>query len=203
MRRALVPVHAGVLSALGMLVTRPGRLLTRTWLCALETLDDAEVNRQIEALAEQGAASLAAEGVERGHLEAVFTLDMRYRGQAYTLNVPWLGTSATLGAFHARHEQRYGHHLDLAVELVNLRVSLAAPAPAVTLAAAPSEATPMGEAQVHGCSIPVPLVDRIALSVGAPLRGPAVITDADATTWLAPGWIARRDGTGNVQLERD
>jgi len=203
MRRALVPVHAGVLSALGMLVTRPGRLLTRTWLCALETLDDVEVNRQLEALVEQGAASLAAEGVERGHLEAVFSLDLRYRGQAYTLNLPWLGRSATLEAFHARHEQRYGHRLDLPMELVNLRVSLAAPAPAVTLAAAPSQAAPMRQAHVHGFSAPIPLVDRAALGVGAPLLGPAVITDADATTWLAPGWIAWRDGIGNVQLERD
>jgi hypothetical protein len=30
----MVPIHAKVLSALGMLVTPPGRLLTRTWLAS-------------------------------------------------------------------------------------------------------------------------------------------------------------------------
>ena len=47
MRHAMVPVQAGVLSALGMLVTPPGRLLTRTWLGLLEKRTDPEIERHL------------------------------------------------------------------------------------------------------------------------------------------------------------
>jgi N-methylhydantoinase A len=48
----------------------------------------------------------------------------------------------------------------------------------------------------------VPVLVRAALAVGASQEGPAVILDEVATTWLAPGWRALRDGAGNLLLSR-
>ncbi len=202
MGRALVPANAGVLSALGMLVARPGRVLTRTWPGLLGEMEDPAVSRALQTLAEQGAASLAAEAVSGDSLEGTNSLDLRYRGQSYCLNLPWQGRTATLAQFHALHERRYGHRLDLPVELVNLRVVLKAPAPKLRLVAAPRVLSPLVQVRVHGCAEPVPLVSRTALGIGEPLRGPAVITDAESTTWLAPDWVATRDPSGNLALER-
>jgi N-methylhydantoinase A/oxoprolinase/acetone carboxylase beta subunit len=33
--------------------------------------------------------------------------------------------------------------------------------------------------------------------------GPAVIAEATATTWIAPGWTARAHDSGSLLLERD
>jgi N-methylhydantoinase A len=59
MTRALVPVHAGVLSALGMLVTPAGRTLTRTRLGLLAEIGDAEIEAALDHLAESGIAELS------------------------------------------------------------------------------------------------------------------------------------------------
>ncbi len=208
MTRAMVPERAGVLSALGMLVTPPGRLLTRTWLGLLAEREDAEVAAAIEQLADEGAAALAAEGVAPDAIRREYSLDLRYRGQSYSLNLGWRGRASTADAFRALHRERYGHDLDLPVELVNLRVRLTAAAPLVSLAVNADEAplspetAASGLAKVFGCEHPVPMLTRAALAVGENRDGPAVILDEVATTWLAPGWRALRDDAGNLLLSR-
>jgi N-methylhydantoinase A len=203
-RQAMVPVHAGVLSALGMLAAPPGRLLTRTWLGPLSERSDAEVEARLGALAEHGAAELAREGEMVARLRSDFSLDLRYIGQSYTLNLRWQGVEATERAFHRLHAERYGHRLDLPVELLNLRVRVTAPPPRLSLSPPPP---PLGEggrwrASVTGCPEPVPVIQRTELAGQPRLCGPAVIIDAVATTWLAPGWEARLDALGNLRLQR-
>jgi N-methylhydantoinase A len=200
MARALVPERAGVLSALGMLVTPPGRLLVRTRLGLLEGLDEAELASAFGALARQGQQSLAREGVEPSSLTREYSVDLRYRGQSYTLNLSWRGRSKTADAFHALHRARYGHLLDLPVELVNLRVRLTAEPYRLTFPPASVERAAPQTTHVAGLDRPVPMLRRAA--IGSPLTGPAVILDDVATTWLAPGWRASRDRAGNLLLSR-
>ena len=212
MTRALVPARAGVLSALGMLVTPPGRLLTRTWLGLLAEREDKEVIAALDALAEQGMRALAEEGVDAATLTREDSLDLRYRGQSCALNVLWQGGVATANAFTDLHLARYGHQLDLPVELLNLRVRLTAPAQAVTLPElafppAPESSsesfrnlTPRSPSARESAPGPVAVLARATLAVGSRLPGPAVILDDVATTWLAPGWRAVCDRDGNLLL---
>jgi N-methylhydantoinase A len=212
MTRALVPERAGVLSALGMLAAPTGRLLTRAWLGPLAERGDREVDAALAHLAAEGIGALVAEGVPAATVERTDSLDLRYRGQSCTLNLPWAGGAHTAAAFHELHAARYGHDLDLPVELVNLRVRLTAPAraptlPAVADAAAASPAVPDAPApqasvQVAGCAEQVPVRRRAQLPTGTRVSGPAVILDDVATTWLAPGWRAERDRWGNLLLRR-
>ena len=200
MRRALVPERAGVLSALGMLVTPPGRLLTRTWLGLLAERDDSTIAEALSDLAAGGVAALRAEGIDPGTLRREDSLDLRYRGQSYTLNLPWQGRTATAEAFQELHRARYGHDLDLPVELVNLRARLTAPAHALSLPPVESEPAAAQTATVVGCASPVAVVQRGAIAAGKTIVGPAVILDTVATTWLAPNWRATRDALGNLLL---
>jgi N-methylhydantoinase A len=155
--------------------------------------------------------ALAAEGVETASLRREDSLDLRYRGQSYSLNLRWQGKAATAKAFTALHSARYGHDLDLPVELLNLRVRLTAPAHAVVLPppdlsqpiAAPAPAGSDQPLSAAPASTTEPrVVARTALAVGAALAGPAVILDDVATTYLAPGWQAIRDHAGNLLLSR-
>jgi N-methylhydantoinase A len=203
MRRAMVPVHAGVLSALGMLATPPGRLLTRTWLGRLDQRSDAQIEGRLDALAQEGIAALVREGQECEGLRLESSLDLRYRGQSYTLNLDWRGLEATAEAFHRLHRERYGHRLDLPVELVNLRVRVTA-APTAPVLATPEVGAGgrVHRVVVAGCADPVPVLERTALVGAARLPGPAVILDTVATTWLAPGWGVQSDALGNLHLDR-
>jgi len=204
MHRALVPLHAGVLSALGMLATRPGRQLSRTRLGLLAEQDGGTLEREFAALAGQGRAELAAEGVDPARVVAEYSLDLRYAGQSYTLEVPWQGLTASAEDFEARHQGRYGHRLGLPVELVNLRVLLRGPAAAFDLPALARGGAPMPyrHSPVHGLALPVPVVDRAELAAGAEMQGPALITETVATTWVEAGWRCQVDRVGNLRLER-
>ena len=204
MRKAMVPLHAGVLSALGMLVTPPGRLLTQTWLGRLDERSDHQIERHLEALAAEGVAALVREGLDSARLHVASSLDLRYVGQSYTLNVCWEGRDATADAFHRLHRARYGHRLELPIELVNVRVRVRGEAPSLVLTGAGGKIAHRGERRVSvaGCEDPVPVLERAALVGSGPLLGPAVVLDKVSTTWLAQGWIARLDASGSLLLER-
>lgn len=203
---ALAPVHAGVLSALGMLASPAGRTLTRTHLGALANLDDSEIDAALGTLAKEGESELRLEGAADRGLRFEHSLDLRYCGQSYTLNIPWEGGIRTAETFHRRHAESYGHRLDLPVELVNLRVRVRAPA--LSLSLPPMEVSPrphppaVRTLRAHGCARPAPVYSRSELAGCLPVPGPTVIADPVSTLWVAPGWQVRLDAVGNLWLAR-
>jgi N-methylhydantoinase A len=206
MSRALVPVHAGVLSALGMLTAPRARQLSRTLTGVLESFSEDFLMQQLRKLAETGNSELLAEGVDEAEIETGFSLDLRYRGQSYTLNLPWQGITATAAAFHAAHEQRYGHRLSTDVELVTLRCGLHSHPPDISLPAISGDAGGDVEPRpvtVAGYDDAVPAWPRAAMHAGQLISSPALVTETVATTWLPAGWSCTVDPVGNLLLERE
>jgi len=204
MRTAMVPVQGGVLSALGMLVARPGRQLSRTLMRLLDEGDlDQRVENELARLSAQAARALGTEGIDMADCDQQSSVDLRYQGQSYTLNLPWQGAVATATAFHRSHEARYGHALDQPVELVTLRLAVRGRGSDFALDRLSSEGKMPGPLF---CTMPegdeVPLFHREALPSGFELTGPAIIAEQVATTWVAPGWRCRVDGYGNLLLSR-
>ena len=202
MRRALVPVHAGVLSALGMLVARPARHLSRTHTGLLADVDETAIAAMLSALADQGRAALLAEGVAATDIESRASIDLRYRGQSYAINLPWTGRDATAEAFHRQHATLYGHRLAQPVELVTLRVKLQGAAGTIPLAETTGAASACTHADFPGCATPVVVIPRAGLRAAENLVGPALITETVSTTWLAPGWRCTVHASGSLLLER-
>ncbi len=203
MRHALVPVYAGVLSALGMLAAPRGRELSRTVRGELDTFDEGALERRFAELRAHGAAALAAEGVPVERITAQRKADLRYQGQSYTLTVPWQGREAAAQAFHSLHRTRYGHRMERPIELVNLRLALHGPDPELPMARLQggAEGTPEGKAMLFGVADPVEVWSREVLRPGQTIDGPALITERVSTTYLAPGWRCRVDPIGNLVLE--
>jgi N-methylhydantoinase A len=177
---AIVPAHGGVLSALGMLVARPERQLSRTLARPVADLDAATVDDAFAALEADAARD-------------------------FSLSLTWDGDLDGLAdRFHEAHEARYGHRLDAAVEVVTARLRASGPGAAPSLDDAPAgTGTPAGTVPVAGIDAAVPLWHRGELGAGQRVPGPAVIAEATATTWIAPGWTARAHGSGSLLLERD
>ncbi|MDH3900739.1 MAG: hydantoinase/oxoprolinase family protein [Gammaproteobacteria bacterium] len=205
MTHALVPVHAGVLSALGMLAAPRARQLSHTLTGELAGFDAGMLDRELQALAATGRAELIAEGIREQDIDTAYSLDLRYHGQSYTLMLPWQGIEKTAQAFHAEHEQRYGHYLPTPVELVNIRCNLHGRQPKIDLpevSMQSDEQPASSDARLTGYENEVPVWRREQLYQGQEITGPALITETVATTWLPAGWNCRVDRVGNLQLER-
>ena len=131
------------------------------------------------------------------------SVDLRYRGQSYTLNLPWADAPATAEAFHRLHQERYGHRMDQPVELVTLRLAVTAPGSGFAL---PRLESQQGQPLAGLCRLPgnieVPRWRREQLPPGTRLQGSAIISEQVATTWLAEGWSCEVDDFGNLLLDR-
>ncbi|MCW8828299.1 MAG: hydantoinase/oxoprolinase family protein [Gammaproteobacteria bacterium] len=205
MRQAMVPVHAGVFSALGMLAASRGRQLSRTHRGLLAEITAGELEVLFDELRDEGEHSLREE-LPEGELRLNASLDLRYRGQSYTLNVPWQGSvEGSASAFHQAHEGRYGHRLELPLELVNLRLQLRGPRSELPLGLIRDGAGDAfsGRAVLHGIDGTVELLARERLRGGDEIIGPALITEQVSTTFLAPQWRGYVDPHGNLMLQRD
>lgn len=208
MKQAMVPVHAGVLSALGMLVAPRQRHLSHSHTRLLGTLDVSETQTLFDQLIEQGVESLVREGARLEQISFSRRVDLRYQGQSYSLTTDWQEPAKLDHTFHQLHETRYGHSLDLPVELVTLRVRLQAEAHTLDLAKAVRHVTiskvkeKPGTTELYGIEKSVPVYQREQLSPGVEITGPALITETIATCFIAPGWHCIRDVNGSLLLSR-
>jgi N-methylhydantoinase A len=202
LERALVPLHAGVLSALGMLLAPRQRLLSHALQALLAELPERKIETLLEELRQTAVEELRAEGVMEKDTATFYSLDLRYSGQSYTLQVPWQGSAASARAFHESHEREYGHRMELPVELVNVRVLVRAPAPPVEMPLwkASAEGVPECQTQVQGYEAPVGVRFRDSLRMGEVLRGPALVYDTVATTFIDRNWRGEIDRYGNLMV---
>jgi N-methylhydantoinase A len=131
---------------------------------------------------------------------------MRYHGQGGEVPVGWVDDAAGVeAAFGAAHEALYGFKLDAAIELVTLRIEATGrmPAPLRPVLPSGSGAKAYGRQTVHFASgtSEVPLYDRATLGAGDRIDGPAIVTQLDATTLVAPGWSGEVHPSGAILLE--
>ena len=205
MRSALVPVHAGVLSALGMLAARPGRELSKTLAVPLAEQNVADLETEFAGLLDLGVAALIAEGLPEKIIETEKSLDLCYKGQSFTLNIEWSqDLSQAIVLFHEAHEQRYGHQLSVPVELINIRVSVKGKTAELSIPslAKSHQKKPVEQVKIYGVEEAVDVWHRQDLVADQLLTGPAIIMEAVSTTYVATGWCCRVDQMGNLHLTK-
>lgn len=201
MQECIVPVHSGVLSALGMLTASPGREMVQTRTGLLEAMGDDELGQGLDALADRGGEELRGEGIEPATPKR--SLDLRYRGQTFTLNIPFESRNQAADDFGAAHERLYGHRLDKPIELVNLRVHVEGSRRQLELPAVDPE--PQAEdrtARLVGFDQETRVVRRETLAPGTTFEGPVLVTERHSTTLVKPGWAGEVDEAGNLRLRQ-
>jgi N-methylhydantoinase A len=146
------------------------------------------------------------------------SLDLRYRGQAFELNVA-VGDARNVlpalevieDAFHRQHEAMYGHaNRDASIELVNARLvafgAVPKPAPEPYRSATRSLDDALAERRrvwFGGRALDCPVWERERLPERAELAGPAIVEEFGATTVMLPGWRGALDDHGNMRLEHN
>jgi N-methylhydantoinase A len=201
-RSALVPVNGGVLSAFGMLVAPRERQLSRTCQGLLAELNDIQMSTWFAELENDGKQQLAAEGIPVASITVQTSVDLRYSGQSFTLNINWIDCKQTIGAFHQEHEQRYGHRLNQAVELVNLRIALSATTHQISLPTVSMDRESPQRLNLYAIDKPASLLARDQLQIGKTYPGPLLISEQTATTLVGANWQVTRDPLGILHLER-
>jgi N-methylhydantoinase A len=204
MCQAMVPAAAGVLSALGMLVAPRGRQMSRTLRGLLDDQDSASLQVAFRRLADQGLDELHEEGVQRDAVDCGYSLDLRYAGQSFSINVPFNTLGGAAEAFHEMHRQRFGHRLDVPVEVVNLRVALSAAGeqPVLQECETTGSGRPLEFAELVGFTGEVPVWKPADLAFSQSFDGPLLVVDDVATVLVEPGWMLRKGGDGSLLLTK-
>jgi N-methylhydantoinase A len=194
-----------VLSALGILLADVVRDHARTVMLSSDAIRDIE--RPFTELEEKARAEFAAEGLT-GVPE--YSLDLRYGGQGYELNVPWnrQSPSSSMEEFHRSHQQRYGFcDPEKPVQIVNLRLRMTASAePHVParheLVPGDGRAACYAERSIFFDDgfLPSRFYHREQLSPGDAMDGPAMITEYTSATILPPGTRASVDAFANLVI---
>ncbi len=210
MRAVLVPLFPGGLSALGILRADVVKELSRTVLLAADEVirSPNKLSAMLRALQREGTRVLRAEGFESNKTRFRHSLDMRYRGQAYELNVAASGN--IVAAFHRAHEIRYGYHNpNQQVEIVNIRcrsTGITEKPPQARLATRKQSdraaSTQTLQLVFNGRPQKARLYLRDDLRARDIFSGPAVVAEYSATTLVPPGWKARVDVYGQIILSR-
>jgi N-methylhydantoinase A len=199
-RRVVVPSHPGLLSAWGAASADIQRDYVRTILLTNPSV--AKLRALFIPLARAARADLRAEGLRPALCVIVRTVDVRYQGQSYEITLPF--DARLTAAFHTAHRKLYGYaDLGRPIEVVNLRVrgcARHAPLQRQPFTSQPAQPPVGHRVRWDGRWLQASAYSRAHLAIATRIRGPAVITEFSATTFIPPGWRASVHRSGHLVL---
>ena len=203
--RVIVPALPGALSAFGILVSDVVKDYSRTVLWRVATkIPGPELQREFRRLRMNAREQFRSEEW-KGAIQFEESVDMRYRGQGYELNVP--ANKTLLRDFHAEHARRYGYsHPEREVEIVTLRLRVRLKSPQEKLRPRPSHLRLRASVRkepviLEGKSVKAAVYERESLARRKKYSGPAVVTEYSATTVIpsdARFWL---DSAENLMIQ--
>lgn len=186
-RKIVIPVHAGLFSAYGLLAADLSRTFTLPVLSTNEALSP-----YFEQLTADAAKSLKAEGFREYELKEF--VDFRYRGQSYDLTLPYDQSADMKKNFAARHRQLYGYDSADEVEIVNAKIRAIVRTSTTRVKGDRISGQEVGTSSSErnvwfgGEFSRVPIFTREELPLGSHGSGPCVIEEYDSTLVINPGW---------------
>jgi 5-oxoprolinase (ATP-hydrolysing) len=210
MDTVFIPRLAGVLSAYGIGLADQVVVREQSIEMALEEAALPAVRAAAETLGAAARDALVAQGAAAERIEIVVTAQVRYDGTGAALPVALLGDVVGMrAAFTAVHRERFGfaspgRGLVVASIMVEAR---AAGEPVVAEPAARrvgGSAEPVEVVTLYcgGETRQAPVLARDALCSGDVVAGPALVSEAHATTIVEPGWAAEITARNDMVLRR-
>lgn len=211
----LVPSSPGTLCATGALINDMSRDWVRTYRCLVDQQVMDAIGNEFADLENVARTWLASQPVELDSSEVSFSVDMRYVGQAYEIEV-MLGAEGVkdaeemVDAFHRRHESIHSHSdIEASVEIVNLRVRAVGRTKKLQIAppkqgdAETPEPCEIRQLLFQGGAVDGAVYRRKDLTIGSVFRGPAIVEQEDTTIVVPPDFWGRVDESGNILIRRD
>jgi N-methylhydantoinase A len=215
--RVLVPVNAGVGSAVGLLRAPVAYETVRGRLMRLGSFEAASVNRLFAEMRAE-AEAIVRRGAPAAKLVEQRSAFMRYRGQGHEIAVELPVRDLTAAdrstireLFEAVYRRLYSRPIPgVEIEILSWVVAVSAPsegqlgAPTRERASKPKPASRRPIFDPHtGEFEEVDIYRRPDLAPGARISGPAVIAEDETSTVVSPLFDARIDRFGYIELTRN
>lgn len=219
----LIPKASPTFSALGTLVANPGIDEERSFTCSASNPDLEQLRSLWQELGAKAAQYFVDANFSHAAINAVYQLNMRYRGQNWALTFDMhtgqgiddlsfvddrLGERA-LAAFNQRHMAEFGHVREAELpEIVGVRLktTVVTPAPVVARghSAEPTTATPYAHrrANLGAGFASTPVYRGGDLQAGSEIAGPAILEETFTTVVVYPGWKVNVDDAGDYEMTR-
>lgn len=216
--RVVIPLGAGVTSALGCLAAPLSFESVRSLPGLLETTDWESVNGLYSEMESWGRDMLANSGVPEDQVRLTRTADMRLVGQIHEINVPvpddtlaQNSTEVIESDFHQIYQQLYSRrNLSIPIEVQNWRLLVSGPQPILNLQEQIVEPNADARVALNGSRpayfanangfVECPVYHRYKLAAGAEISGPAIIEEEESTTIIRPGDSASIDRWLNLLI---
>ena len=217
LKSALIPRYPGINSALGCTIADMRHDFVQTVNGVLGVLDLTYLEKSMLKLAQKGTDLLKNVGVSFGNIKVLCVMDMCYQGQTHTLDVKIpdkineistdIDAKMILNAFEECYRTVYGHPLDgIPVRILNLRISVLGLRPKFDLTLlAPTDGVTLEDMHTDirlvwfdGGWHETAIYDRLPLSVGVTVSGPAILEQPDCTIFIEPGLKGKVDRFGNL-----
>lgn len=211
--RVVIPPAPGNLSAMGLLCADVRHDLARTLVIELDASSVPAMRAAVAELKSEAATALQHEGISAADALLFMSIDLRYKGQNYDLNLPlndadfndvFLGLRAR---FNQQHQQVYGYLLqNRHVEVVNLRVTATGTVPKARWPRHPSISEPPVPHSMRSVYLSETGWETIGvyrfddLFPEQSIQGPAIVEYPGSTLFLAPKWTCTFDAFKNAHL---
>ena len=215
--RVLVPLGAGVASALGFLVAPPATDMVSSYVTRLERADWAHINALFAGMRARGEGLLTEAGADPARIVYRPSAEMRHVGQGFEVPVALPGLTLSAGdlpairaAFFDSYRLRFGRTLEESpIEVLSWRLSCRAPGHDIRLGGAPQSGSGLAVARRGTRNVlfegygwqECAVFDRYMLPVGARFTGPALVEERESTCVVGPGASAVVDEFRNLILD--
>jgi len=209
--RIVVPLAPGTTCALGASIADIRADYIRSLRRPMTAVPDTELQAAFAELEHTGRDWLKVEEPAIVSVEAVRSVDARYAGQAFDIEVllcssDGLDAATIAQRFHDTYDTLYRNaDRSAQIDLINLRVRIVGKTrPPETCELAGSEGPPVERTRrdiwYGGAWHAAPVFARESLLAGHVVPGPAIIEQFDTTTVVAPGFKATTDNWGILVL---
>lgn len=216
--RLVIPLGAGVSSALGFLLAAPAVNDVRSQIVPLAQATPDTARDHYAQMRAAAVGQLVNAGADRSEIVAKATVDMRYRGQGFDIEVPlpedFLDTDfreELKRRFEEKYRLLFGRDIkDVAIDIVSWRLSASSTKPEISLRFEGEQIqggqTLKGTRMVHFADtgfIEARVYNRYGLTAGTTIEGPAIIEERESTAVLGPDTTTTVDRFLNLVVEID
>jgi N-methylhydantoinase A len=213
----IIPPHAGVFSAFGMLMSDIRRDYIRTNVCTLRENQKNLIVATFNEIKKEAISNFEADNTSSENIKFTYYSDLRYAGQEHYVKVlldnfsEEISLEEIIKHFHQEHKKKYSFALDAVVELVNFHLvaevkvdkpdfpKMVVSNKRIEDAIIDHRTVDFDDLGVHKTTF----YDRDLLEPNMTFKGPAVIAEKATTTVVTPLHTVNIDQYGNLILTID
>lgn len=207
-REVIVPPYPGVFSALGLLLSDYKKILVAPINMELDEVSEEYLDEVFAGLEAEALEAMDSMGVEKDRVVLARSLEMRYKGQLESIEIPYRGLGEARSLFETLFESRYGFYSpEDPVEIAAARVEAIGvtekPLSLLKKKGSGGGGGPTRSIRIYlsGEWVDATLYKAEALGPGDSVEGPALVVFKDSTLYLPPGSKGSVGDYGEIRVK--